>query len=557
MLCFFRALAVIIMSVSLFAQSSAPSATKASDDAVSLCAVAGRIVTAADGSPLKSARVALLPEHSHSDKEIYATTSDADGRFILKDVPPGRYEFLASHTGFVRQYYKAKGDDEGVMLSLKAAEKVSDVIFRLKLAAVITGRVSNEDGEAMQRMQVVALRQPDDEEEDDEDPSPRRKQELEQVSSAQTDDRGQYRVFGLKPGEYYIRVDDSFQPLYGGLVEDDYWLKEKLGSEYASVYYPGVKEVAQAQVIPVKAGDEVQANVIMRRVKTVEVAGRVIDASGPAANASVSLEPVEENYSAFDRQDTTDEKGNFRLKGVPEGSYFVNVHKRSDGGLVLESWARQRIEVNGENVESLTIVLGGGATIQGKLAVNGPASAILDRINVALITIDEHEQSVESSRVKKDGTFEMKSVPDGNYAVNIWGLENDTYVKAVRHGADDVLEKGLRVGNGSGGKLEVVLSSDGAQLEGSVSDDDGVVIGARVRVVPDPLTPYNRFRSHRTSTDQRGHFLLIGLTPGKYRVSARSPLSSDTSSSKSEPQPVTLSENDHKTIDLKIVKPQD
>jgi hypothetical protein len=190
--------------------------------------------------------------------------------------------------------------------------------------------------------------------------------------------------------------------------------------------------------------------------------------------------------------------------------------------------------------------------------VAGSGSVMLDRITVALQSIDEDEQLGGRGRVKKDGTFEITSVQDGNYAVHVWGLEDNWYVKSVRRGPDDILAEGLQLEKGgSGGRLEVTVSSASAQLEGSISDDDGAVIGARIRVAPDPETPYSRFRSHSTRTDQAGHFSLPGLTPGKYRVFARSPVSSEGSSSKSEPQVVTLSENDHKTLQVKLVKPQD
>jgi hypothetical protein len=547
---------VVVMNLSLLAQNSAPSDSKASEDVASgLCMVTGRVLTAADGSPLKSARVVLMPEHSRSYHQIYLATSDVDGRFILKDIPPGRYRFFATHTGFVEQQYKAGNNDTGPLLSLRAGEKVADALFRMTAAAVITGRVSNEDGEAMPLVQIFALRRPNEEDTEDEPPFPSRKMEMQAVSSAQSDDRGQYRIFGLKPGEYYIRVEDSFEPS-GTVIGEDYWLKEELGSEYASVYYPGVTQASRAQVVPVGAGEEVQADVLLHRVKTVEVAGHVIGANGPAANAFVRLEPEEENDFGNGRQDTTDEKGSFRLRNISEGSYFLTAVKRGDGSQNYESRAQQKIEVGGDNIDSLTISLAGGATIQGRAKVDGPTSAVLDRIGVSLMPVAEDGQLGGFSKVKKDGTFEMTSVHDGNYAVSVWGLDPGAYVKSIRYGPDDVLEKGLKVEGNSPGKIELVIGSSAAELEGSVSDDDGVVIGAQVRVAPDPATPYNRFRLNSTITDQLGNFSLTGLAPGKYRVSAKLPVSSGSSSYKSEPRTVTLSEHDHQSIQLKLVNPQ-
>jgi hypothetical protein len=142
-----------------------------------------------------------MPEHERSHTQIYAATTDSDGHFTIKDVPPGRYRFLAAHSGFVEQHYKAAPGDAGPIFSLSSGEKVSDALFRLVAAAVMTGRVSNEEGDPMQRVEVIALRRPSEEEVEDEDVRPR-KIRMQRVASAESDDRGQYRIFGLKPGEY-------------------------------------------------------------------------------------------------------------------------------------------------------------------------------------------------------------------------------------------------------------------------------------------------------------------------------------------------------------------
>ena len=143
--------------------------------------------------------------------------------------------------------------------------------------------------------------------------------------------------------------------------------------------------------------------------------------------------------------------------------------------------------------------------------------------------------------------------------MSVSGLGDGSYVRSIRHGGDDVVEKGLRVkGNSSPGTVEGAIGSNGAQLEGSLRDSDGaVVMGAPVRVDPDPLTPYNRFRSRRTTTDQTGHFSLTGLAPGKYRLVGRSRVSGESRPQSSEPQAVTLSENDHQAVEVRLVKTQE
>ncbi len=340
---------------------------------------------------------------------------------------------------------------------------------------------------------------------------------------------------------------------------DSYGVLQGLGTEYVPAYYPGVVQASQAQTVSVKAGDEVQADVLMQRTKTAEIGGHVIGRHGPAKNAWVFLVPLGADAVGLNRQDRCDDKGTFRLKGIPPGSYVVGAYEQDEGEEGYELQGQQKVEVSGENIDSLVISLGAGTTFQGRVTVAGAGSPALDRMQINLSDTDENGSSGtigSQGRVKKDGTFEIKSVRDGDYAFTFWGLENNWYVKSVRRGADDVLEKGLQVEVGnSGGRLDVVISSGSAQLEGSVSDRDGPVIGAHVRVMPEPETPYNRSRSRDVRTDQLGRFSLTALVPGTYRVIARSSAASASGTLRSDPQTVTLSERDRKTLQLTIEEP--
>jgi protocatechuate 3,4-dioxygenase beta subunit len=547
--------AVIVVAASLLAQTSPP-AGQPDAHPESSCSVEGRVVSALDGSPLKSAKLTLVPEQDGRRANFHAVTTDRDGRFVFKDIMPGRYHFSAIHTGFVTQSYQAKGVDDGAVLSLRPGERVRDVLFRMMVSGVITGRITNEDGEPMASAQVFALQRPSEEELEDEGVSASRKWRLQAVGSAQTDDRGQYRIFGLKPGEYYLKAADSPEPDPNTLVNQASWIRDLIGSEYAPVYYPGVVQVSQAQVVSVKAGDEVQADVFMQRTKTVKIAGHVIGRDGPASGAWVSLKLAGDDYG-LDRQTTSDEKGRFELKGIPPGSYVIFVYQRDEGENVYGPRGQQKVEVSGENIDSIVISLGGGTSFQGRVTVEGANSPLLDRIGILLIEVDDEQFGV-SARAKKDGTFEIKSVCDGNYAVRVWGLESNWYLKSVRLGGDDLIEKGLQLEKGSTGRtIDVVISAASAQLDGSVSEDDvSAVAGAHVRVVPEPETPYNRSRVSTLKTDQTGHFSFIGLAPGTYRVLARYGGEAGSAALKSEPQTVTLSERDHKTMQLRLAKSQ-
>jgi hypothetical protein len=104
--------AVMIVTLTLFAQTSAPSSDNTEHPAA-LCVVAGRVVTSAEGNPLKSARVVLVPEQSGSRRQPYAIASDSDGRFILKDVVPAAISSLPPARVFWSRNTKPRGSRVG------------------------------------------------------------------------------------------------------------------------------------------------------------------------------------------------------------------------------------------------------------------------------------------------------------------------------------------------------------------------------------------------------------------------------------------------------------
>jgi hypothetical protein len=152
-------------------------------------------------------------------------------------------------------------------------------------------------------------------------------------------------------------------------------------------------------VVSIKAGDEVQADILMQRTKMVEIAGHVIGREGPASGAWVSLKLGGDDYG-LDRQATTDDKGRFEMKGIPPGGYFIFVYQRDEGNSVYQPRGQQKLEVSGENIDSIIISLGGGTSFQGRVTVEGASSTRLDGIGIVLSNVDDDEQLGGPGRIK-------------------------------------------------------------------------------------------------------------------------------------------------------------
>jgi protocatechuate 3,4-dioxygenase beta subunit len=517
------------------------------------CTVSGRVVSAADGMPLRSAHVGLVEHEEKRHPAVYAAITDGDGRFKLEKVPPGHYEFYAARTGFISQQYQEKGSGEGgATLSLSPGQVVDDAMFRLAPAAVISGRVVDEAGEPMMGVYVAAMRRPTKEEREKWNQRSKRERLMES-GSVVTDDRGEYRLFGLKAGEYYIKAaeapDEAYERRGNAMQWDDHELEREIAARYAPLYYPGVVQLGQAQAVQLRAGEEMQADFEMRHIKTVQISGHVIGADGkPAVRTYVSLMAADEDYSGSQLGEAVDTKGEFTIKGVPPGSYTIHAGQMIEGKRYT---TRQKIEVGEANIENVVLSFNSGVNIKGRITATA-SGIVLQRTHVWLRPLDD-DAGNNFAEVKSDGTFELNNIGDGNYILRAGG-EIGWYMKSARLGATDAIQNGIQIERGTApGSLEIVLSNDAAQLDGAVTQDSKPVVGASIRVEPDPETPYNEHRTRHGSTDQNGQFSIQTIPPGKYKVIAKLPSESpETPALASEPQTITLGERDHQTLRVEL-----
>ena len=108
---------------------------------------------------------------------------------------------------------------------------------------MITGRITDEFGDPITDVQVQALRFQSVNGE---------RQLVTAGRTARTDDLGQYRIFGLMPGEYVVHA--SLREMPPGVREGSV---EPTG--YPGTFFPGVADASQAQTVSVTIGQELSA----------------------------------------------------------------------------------------------------------------------------------------------------------------------------------------------------------------------------------------------------------------------------------------------------------
>src|SRR5258705_4254150 len=215
----------------LYAQSSTKLAAKSPRNTVS-----GRVTIKGKGAP--GVAVGVRKSDSPNPFEPFLKgVTDQDGFYRISDVPPGSYDVRPSTPGFV----SAEPNGSRKSLVLAEDENIEDINFSLIRGGVITGKVTDADGRAVIEQQVILYRADAVEERSPQRPT-------SPSTSAQTDDRGIYRIFGVSAGRYKVaagRSDDVFSP---GLFPTR--------ASYKQAFHPDVTDQAKASIIEVVEGSE-------------------------------------------------------------------------------------------------------------------------------------------------------------------------------------------------------------------------------------------------------------------------------------------------------------
>jgi len=264
---------LLLISASLFpgrcAQSPAASTALNKENAT----VAGNVLRLDTGGPLKKAEVILLGTGPEGVYVFYLT--DEQGHFLFENVPPGPYQLLVSRSGYIEAHYgQKKPGAPGAMLTLSRGQRMTDLVFKVARTAAISGHVLDEDGEPVSKAEVLvyrASRQPGKETQNGFDP-------------VLTNDLGEFRIFDLAPGRYYLavnyRLDDSMRPAVPAP-------KQKLTTGYLPSYYPNTSDSAKAQALSVAPGDEIRSvDFFLHASHLVTVSGRVISVIPVASGTS-------------------------------------------------------------------------------------------------------------------------------------------------------------------------------------------------------------------------------------------------------------------------------
>jgi carboxypeptidase family protein len=547
-----RTLTAITMALYASSHPAAQQSAASRGTSETTGSISGSVVSAASGIAIPRARVSLTSGALSAPRVVL---TDAGGLFHFRELPAGAYALTVMRTGYVPQRFGQTGAAGPVTapIQLQAAAQLSGVAIPLSPGGVIAGRLLDEDGAPLAGATVEAQARRLD----------AGRQTLETVATAQTDDRGEFRLAGLASGSYYVR---AFDPAFANAGDETGLLR------YAPTYHPGVVVPQAARPVTVAPGKESgRVEFKLQFVRPAAVSGRLVTADGRrlATGAVIMIGAGDMATAAIPPDDVMlYPDGRFSFRNVPPGRYVLRGRGETErGGLTL--FATYLIVVEGRSVDGVVLQLVRGGTFEGVLEIAPRARARrlrappTLRVRAPFIDGTSFGDAV-SGDVDAAGRFQIRGLMPGLHAIVLDGLVEPWTLERVMVRGRDVTDIALDVQSGEHvGAVRLVVSETAARVAGTVRDRHGTpAAGAAVIACTETPTYWTR-GSRRLRVLQSGfdgRYEIEGLPPGNYRVIAVAGLDEAETFRPEVLQkiipvaaPVTLGPGTVRTLDLPLI----
>jgi protocatechuate 3,4-dioxygenase beta subunit len=515
----------------------------------------GHIFAADTGRPLRKALVRIF---APDIRENRTATTDENGAYEFKEVRAGRYTIFASKGSYVNiSYGQQRQTDAPRPLEILDRQTVERVDLALPRGAVVTGRVVDEFGEPAPEIQIAAERYQFIQ-------GQRRLVPAGRTSS--TNDIGEFRLFGIAPGQYYLTATWRNPNMSGpsGSPSDR--------TAYAPLYFPGTVNPNEAQRISLSAGQELDNLVmVLKPIKALRVTGTVTDVEGkPVTPAMIMVSATNSGFGfSMTGSASTRPDGTFTVNGLTPGSYTIRAQRMGPASDGPET-AMASVTLTGDDVGDLHLVATKPSRLTGRIVVDPaalsalPATMMISAVPANLFGVPAPPPP--PARVADDFTFEMKA-PPGATRLTLGGGFNPAptgwSIRSVRLNGADVTDSDIDVKpNEDISGLEVELTNRLTTILGVVTNNRGEPSKDYVAIVfaqdrekwTAPLRNQNTGRP-----DQDGRFKIVGVPPGDYYIVAVDRMEPGQSSDpeflesiRTRATPLSLLEGETKSVDLRL-----
>lgn len=551
-------LAIVTLATPALAQQAPPRDTVRRSIPTGTGSIAGSVIVDEDRpKALRRARVTATSAELPDGRTVI--TRD-DGGYRFDELPAGRYTLRAAKDGYVAMAYGARRPTgQGATINVRSAEAVRGINIRLPHGAVIGGLIVDADGQPMPGVAVAALAWrflP---------AAGERRLVPAGAAPSVTDDRGEYRIFGLPAGEYVIGAAAHGPGTSTGELQviSDAEIGRALSElrqakptrsrpgfsppapppssrpalprtavTYAPVYFPGTATVASASLVAVGRGEErLGVDITVEYVPVARVSGFAVFPDAAGANLDVLIIPSERAVAGEGmRMTRASPAGGFGFIGVAPGRYtvFASAYRgQRAGGAPPIAWASAEIVVNGEDVSGVFVTPQPPLTISGRVAFEGatlpPANLSGVRLPLpAVQAIGNAQVEIASAQLDQRGRFSLSVLP-GPYrlAATVPGVRaplGPWFLTSIAMRGREILDAPLEFQQGAD-DVVVTFSDRATELTGRVVTPAGDAGGDGYAIVfssnRSTWFPYSR-RVAAVRPRDDGTFTIRNLPPGDY-----------------------------------------
>jgi len=509
----------------------------------------GHVLAADTGRPLRKAQVRIV---AGEIRENRVATTDDGGRYEFKEVKAGRYAVSATKSSYVAlSYGQTRALEAGKPLDIKDGQTVERLDFSLPLAGVITGRILDEFGEPLSDVMVAPMRYQ----------FMQGKRTLVPAGrTASTDDNGEFRLFGVMPGQYYLqatwRTNNPFGP--GGDTP----------VAYAPMFFPGVLEAGEAQRFTIEMGQQLNdLAMTLRPMKAARVSGTVLTSDGRPYSGMLNVMRtaangmVTSNIGAMIRPD-----GTFQLNNLAPGDYQLRTFSNGPPGPDAEM-GMAKLTVAGDDITDFQLMTKKALSVSGRLIVDAAAARSLPPmlfVNAFPFDGGPIGPSFNSpGRVADDFTFTLKTGP-GRSRITLGSMPPGWSLRSVRLNGPDIIDTRIELqANENVPRLEIELTNKTSRVTGLAPTGRGDTSKDYTAVVYPQDSERWKLANSRYARpggpDQDGRFKISGLPAGEYFLVAVDRIEPGEATDpefleriRAKATAFSLSEGETKSIDLKL-----
>jgi 5-hydroxyisourate hydrolase-like protein (transthyretin family) len=487
----------LVVGCAVYAPSQIPSGGKGTNASVS-----GKVTI--KGKPAAGVVVGMRLTQPGPSSPTYKATTNEDGTYRINNIAYGTYQVMPVAPALVPF---DRNRERRQTLTITDGDNVENIDFDLVRGGVITGRVTDADGRALVEMSVSLrfVAQPN-------------QYGMYDDLHGQTDDRGKYRIFGIRAGRYKVAVDDPRRFSRGA-------------PSLPVTYFPDVQDSDKAATVDVvEAGEAANIDIKVGPPPPLfSISGRVIDESGqPLPKVSIRLARIityDANRTSSESGDNgavSDQRGRFRLANLQAGKYELSTY--GEQGSDLQWQAPVKIDVINSDVTDLVVKMARGALVSGTVVFEGtkPAAEMMQRLSVMVYANSETGgfSWAQGGSVRPDGSFVIGGLRSGSISFQVGSGARNGGFTPLRVERDGVVQPNAIQIQGTdhitGLRLFVTHSS--GSISGVVKITNGPLpAGAQLSVELSRPGEKN-FGDGRVEVDARGHFLVDGLAAGSYEL---------------------------------------